>query len=127
MKTFVAILGICIAEVTDEEKAKLFEPDEKTCMKQTGIDEGMLEKLLKEKNMDQNNKKLSCFVACMSKTIGWMNADGSINESKLIVRGGVDKQRAVMMRNKCKVMKGANDCETAWKVINCMYEEDKLL
>ncbi|XP_033216885.1 general odorant-binding protein 56a-like [Belonocnema kinseyi] len=129
MKIFVAILGLSIVGIladTTEKDNTNWEANKNACIKEVGIDPDALEKSFKGA-LDKNDEKLGCFLACISKKMGLMNADGSINESRLRVRGGVGKERAVMMRNKCKVMKGDNDCETALKVANCMHEEDNLL
>ncbi|XP_033216936.1 uncharacterized protein LOC117172807 isoform X2 [Belonocnema kinseyi] len=108
MKTFVAVLGICIvgilAETTDEENTS-FGAVKNTCIKEVGFDSDTLEKTMKEK-LEKNDEKLGCLFACISKKLGLMNSDGFIDESKLPrVRGVSDKEKADMIRNKCKVMR----------------------
>ncbi|XP_033217818.1 general odorant-binding protein 56a-like isoform X2 [Belonocnema kinseyi] len=126
MKTFSMIFGLCIAgilaESTDPKRSD-WEVDRDDCIKESGIEPVVVEKIAYG-HFVENDEKQGCFAACMAKKKGLMNSDGSINESKLNVRGSVSKERADVIINKCKVIKGADDCETARKVINCMYEED---
>ncbi|XP_033217025.1 general odorant-binding protein 56a-like [Belonocnema kinseyi] len=128
MKTVFAVFSFCLvgamASITDEQRAKLQEY-KTSCVAETGVDAAVVQNA-KEGNIAEDDEKLACFFACLLKKIGIMNTDGTINEevARAKIPVSVPKDKADEVINKCKLLKGATDCETAKKVMKC-YGETK--
>ncbi|XP_043479745.1 general odorant-binding protein 56d-like [Leptopilina heterotoma] len=126
MKATFAILTLCIvgalAGITEEQKTKLA-AYKTECIKESGVDAAVVQNA-RDGKIDDNDKKLACFSACLLKKIGIMNPDGTINEevARAKIPDSIPKDKANEVINKCKVLKGADECETGYKVMKCYMQ-----
>nr|QDJ95956.1 odorant-binding protein 13 [Encarsia formosa] len=116
MKTYIAfIFTMCIVSANsrsfnDQEKAKIL-ADKQTCIKSTGVDPGVF-KLIDNYEPFAITPELQCFWKCMLESSGVMNPDGTLN---LNDPNDTDETR------ECKKLTADKPCETASKVMECLY------
>nr|5DIC_A Chain A, Odorant-binding protein [Phormia regina] len=110
-------------ELTEEQKAKVkVHFDE--CVKQEKVSE---EEATKLRNKDYANPTpaMKCFGTCFFEKIGTLK-DGVVQEAvvleKLSPHFGEEKVKAAL--DKCKNIKGADRCDTGFKIFEC-FEKAK--
>ncbi|XP_076677999.1 general odorant-binding protein 19d-like [Andrena cerasifolii] len=128
MKTIALILALCVsgtlAAISSEQIIKLLRYKDE-CMGETGINDEMIEKAIKEGINAQRDKKVECFMACILKKVGVMNHDGSINLGAAKEHAPVNVTNGALddTINKCKDTGGANDCEKAASFVDCVMDK----
>ncbi|PBC30240.1 General odorant-binding6d [Apis cerana cerana] len=83
MKTIIFIFAFCLVGIlaVSEESITKLRKIESVCVEENGID---LQKAddVKKGIFDKNDEKLACYVDCMLKKVGFVNADTTFNEEK---------------------------------------------
>lgn len=81
---------------------------------------------LRSGNVDNPSHNMKCFSRCIMEKMGIMK-EGKLLDDKVmeIFNKNQNKDDAVHTYNECKSMKGANDCDTAFKVTMCMDKSSK--
>ena len=108
-------------KLSDEQKAVAKKHGEE-CITQVELGEEDVKKL-KAKDFSNASQNLKCFANCFFEKVGTMK-DGAVVEDvaleKLTLVVGADKAKSVL--DKCKDLKGAEQCETAYKIQQCFEE-----
>ncbi|KAH0950003.1 Obp7 [Eciton burchellii] len=108
-------------KLTDEQRSKLKSYKE-SCIAETGIDPSVIDDA-KHGQFHENDEKLGCFVTCMLKKIGIMDADGNVDwevaRSKLPPDVSQDDFDHVFDR--CKDIAG-DGCKKAANLLKCALE-----
>lgn len=82
-----------------------------------------LEELGKSRSgsLENPSQNLKCFYRCIMEKMGIMK-EGKLLDDKVaeMFNKNQNKDDALHVYNECKSMKGANDCDTAFKVTMCL-------
>lgn len=72
-------------------------------------------------NIENPSQNMKCFHRCVMEKLGIMK-EGKLLDDKVteIFSKNENKDDNLRTYNECKSMKGANDCDTAFKIITCM-------
>lgn len=102
--------------------ALLGEQFKKECADQEKVDMAELEKL-KSGKLENPSDSLKCFSRCKLEKGGFfsngMYVDEKVKES---FNSSPKKDTLLTAYEECKQIKGANDCDTAFKGMSCMYK-----
>ncbi|XP_043269364.1 uncharacterized protein [Venturia canescens] len=93
----------------------------KKCMAENGIEDF--------KDLQSGDQKTKCFGACMMKEKGILNEDGTVDTEKAVASlppDVPDRDRIAEAITECSAKKGADDCETAGLIWDCLQEKDAL-
>lgn len=78
-----------------------------------------------ELKLQTHLKSFQCFVNCFFKQTGFMNEKGEPQKDviieKLSNKVGVKYEKLDELINKCILLKGADQCETAFKIFECYW------
>lgn len=124
MKTFVAIAVVALAAgawaltIEQQKKAEAYGAE---CVKTTGVAPESAVKLRKG-DFSGTDDKTKCFAKCVLEKAGFMNAAGDVQEKTVVEKLSIDhdKSKVESTLKKCN-QKGANPCDTAFKVYECFY------
>ncbi|XP_023297833.2 general odorant-binding protein 56d-like [Lucilia cuprina] len=126
MKVFITLAVVCLIasafahhELSDEEKAKIKAHYEK-CVKQENVPEAEALKL-KNKEFANATPAMKCFGACFLEEVGFLKGDAVQEDvvlAKLVPHYGEENVKKVL--EKCKNEKGADRCETGYKIFECV-------
>ncbi|KAJ8921013.1 hypothetical protein NQ315_015809, partial [Exocentrus adspersus] len=107
-----------------EEMKELAAALHKTCVAETGIDEGLISKVNAEKVLP-DDEKLKCFLKCLMEQTGVLNEDGTLDVDAAIaihpdeVRGTLEP-----IIRKCAPTAPGNPCENSWMAHKCLLESN---
>lgn len=125
MKSFVAIalfgiISVAVAHPFTDEQIKKVQEHIKACIVETKVDPEVVGKL-KAGDFSSNDEKAQCFTLCFLQKSGLMDANANQNESVIIEKLSVDKDKTKVkaLFDKCKNEKGSSPCETAFNVYKC--------
>lgn len=90
------------------------------CVKETNVNPEALEKFMKTSEF-ANDNTLKCFIKCLYEKGGIMSEDGNFNADEL--KRTLDDDQSPDLVNKCKDLKGSDNCDTAFLVAKCMEEQ----
>ncbi|XP_062563088.1 general odorant-binding protein 56d-like [Armigeres subalbatus] len=124
MKFFVAIAVVALAAgawaltIEQQKKAEAYAAE---CVKSTGAAPDTPVKLKKGEFAGADDKT-KCFSKCVLEKAGFMNEKGEVQEKTVIDKLSVDHDKAKVEATlkKCN-QKGANACDTAFKITECFY------
>nr|QUP79525.1 odorant binding protein 32 [Monochamus saltuarius] len=107
--------------ITEEMKA-MAAALHKTCVAETGVDEGLIHKANSEKVLE-DDEKLKCYVKCIMTQSGCMNDDGTVDVEAIVdIIPEEIKEKAAPKIRACGSKVGANHCENAWLTHKCYIE-----
>nr|AID61309.1 odorant binding protein [Calliphora stygia] len=126
MKVYITLAVVCLIasavahhELSEEEKAKI-KVHFQECVKQENVSEEEATKL-RNKDFANATPGMKCFGACFFEKVGILK-DNVVQEdvvlAKLVPHYGEENVKKVM--EKCKNEKGADRCETGFKIYECV-------
>ncbi|XP_012287798.1 general odorant-binding protein 69a [Orussus abietinus] len=112
-------VGVCVDALTQEQVSQFGALHEK-CIQETGVDPNLLARAQKGEALD--DRKVQCFGACLLQGMNIMDASGAFSKENAVALAPENFFRGsiVEMINTCGDQKGADACETAGKVFECM-------
>uniref|UniRef100_T1GMW4 Uncharacterized protein n=1 Tax=Megaselia scalaris TaxID=36166 RepID=T1GMW4_MEGSC len=115
---FAVILAVAVAEMHE----MMGEQFKKECMDQEKVDASELEKV-RSGQLDNPSEKLKCFNRCMFEKGGFFK-DGMFVDEKVkeFLNKHTQKEHMLTAYEDCKKIKGTNDCDTTFKVFECMHK-----
>lgn len=104
--------------IEQQKKAEAYGAE---CVKSTGVAPESAVKLRKG-DFSGTDDKTKCFAKCVLEKAGFMNAAGDVQEKTVVEKLSIDhdKSKVEATLKKCN-QKGANPCDTAFKVYECFY------
>jgi hypothetical protein len=72
-------------------------------------------------NFSNRDENTQCFTKCFFEKAGFMDSNGEINKEKLgaALSTDTEKSKVDTLIEKCGSIKGANQCETSFKIYEC--------
>ncbi|XP_023951684.2 general odorant-binding protein 69a-like [Bicyclus anynana] len=107
----------------DAEMAELAKMLRESCVDETGVDVGLIDKVNAGADLMQDNK-LKCYIKCVMETAGMMSGGDVDVEAVIAVLPEELKKHANTMRS-CGTQKGTDDCDTAFKTQECWQKGNK--
>ncbi|KAH8418335.1 hypothetical protein KR222_000107, partial [Zaprionus bogoriensis] len=108
-------------ELSEEQKqvAKLHG---EACAKEVNLTEAEFAKV-KAKDFSDPSENIKCFANCFFEKVGTLK-DGVLQEDVVLVKLGalIGEEKTREALAKCSGIKGANNCETAYKLHECFEE-----
>ncbi|XP_065368075.1 general odorant-binding protein 56a-like [Calliphora vicina] len=124
MKVFITLAVVCLiasvltVELNEEQKAKAKQYTEE-CIKQENVSDADANKL-RQKDLANPSQNMKCFGTCFFEKLGTLK-DGKVQEDVVLTKLGAiigeDKTKTVLA--KCKDVKGADRCDTGFKLYQC--------
>nr|WJN66530.1 odorant-binding protein 11 [Leptocybe invasa] len=99
----------------DLEK-EIINGENEECAKEYDIDFKVVFHEMKTNENSGPTRSMQCFAACLLKKNGLMNTDGSLTRKYNDSAGA----------QKCKNLTGRDECDAAYKIINCLREHQFL-
>nr|UTN00811.1 odorant binding protein [Semanotus bifasciatus] len=119
------IVCIALSRANLDELKPLFESLHKTCVSATGISEDVVARA--QKGDFVNEEEVGCYMRCVIVEMGLFN-EGKLDIERAInsVPEEIKTELAPVIR-KCGVLVGANECQTAFLMCKCVFEENPSL
>jgi len=125
MKSIIVVIGlmsiISVNALTKEQQTRAHSYVEK-CKAEIGIDDETAQKV-RSGNFEDDTRKAQCFTKCFFKLSGFMDENDQPQRDviikKLVSRHGFDQAKVTEIVDKCVKEKGADGCETAYKIFEC--------
>ncbi|KAF2881144.1 hypothetical protein ILUMI_25018 [Ignelater luminosus] len=103
----------------DDEMLEKLEKFVEPCVKESNANPAAVEKLIKNSEFSDDNT-IKCFLKCVYTKAGVMSEDGKFNADEL--KKTLEDDQSPDLVNKCKDLKGSDNCDTAFLVAKCMEE-----
>ncbi|KAL7027167.1 hypothetical protein ACKWTF_005328 [Chironomus riparius] len=82
---------------------------------------------LKNGDLSVNDKKSQCFIKCLLEKVGLIeNGEFLTNNSSKIIEISNGNEQILRIHEVCKDIKGNDDCETAFLLYECYYDNKSL-
>ncbi|RLZ02132.1 Odorant binding protein 6 [Cephus cinctus] len=108
--------------VSDEmmEMAKMLHD---SCVSETGVDEGLIEKCRDGVFTEDSN--LKCYIKCIMDQVSGMTDDGEVDEETVIsmLPEEMQSETAPTIRE-CGTVRGSDNCDTAFQTHKCYYAKN---
>ncbi|XP_029157120.1 general odorant-binding protein 56a-like [Nylanderia fulva] len=116
--TIVTVLG---SGLTDEQKEKLKQYKE-SCIAESGVDPTVVENA-KKGEIDVNDEKLACFLNCIVKKIGIINANGDIDweVARAKAPSSLSQEQIERIQTNCQNVAGSG-CQKGANLVKCFKE-----
>ncbi|KAG5682559.1 hypothetical protein PVAND_011904 [Polypedilum vanderplanki] len=118
----VAVCALALPSDDKEEYKKKYREHINACIEETGTTKEVAEKL-RNGDFSVRDEPAQCFVECFFKRVGFVNEKGEFLSDIIIEK--LKKKPELKVENleelikKCVQEKGANKCETSFKVFEC--------
>lgn len=87
------------------------------CVKESNANPAAVEKLIRNSEFS-DDKNLKCFIKCLYTKAGVMSDDGKFSAEEL--KKTLEDGDSPDVINKCKDLKGSDNCDTAFLVSKCI-------
>uniref|UniRef100_A0AAU6NDH2 OBP15 n=1 Tax=Mythimna loreyi TaxID=667449 RepID=A0AAU6NDH2_9NEOP len=122
----VLVAGLAAAQAVamDEDMAELARMVRESCAAETGVDVALVEQINGGADLMPDGK-LACYIKCTMETAGMMS-DGEVDVVAVLalLPPELAAHNAPALRA-CGTVRGADDCDTAWKTQLCWQAANK--
>ncbi|KAF5292990.1 hypothetical protein FQA39_LY13759 [Lamprigera yunnana] len=129
MKILLLFVCVCIGASQQMNFDKIIDDLEdaidkgsKECYDEFKLSRQQLDSMFKMKDLP-NSRDLKCDLACIYIHLNFVDGSFTMLTDKVKRYSGVDEATAEIVYNKCKNLKGEDNCEKAFNSANCIREE----
>ncbi|KAF5291281.1 hypothetical protein FQA39_LY03432 [Lamprigera yunnana] len=128
MKVLLLFVSVCIGVSQQMNFDKVIDDLEdvvdkgaKECYGEFKLSRQQLDSMFKMKDLP-NDRILKCDLACIYIHLNFVDGSFTMLTDKVKRYSGVDEATAEIVYNKCKELKGEDNCEKAFNAANCIRE-----
>ncbi|KAF5292991.1 hypothetical protein FQA39_LY13760 [Lamprigera yunnana] len=133
MKVLLLIVCICIGvsqqinfdKVIDDFE-DVIDKEAKECYDEFKLNRTQLDSMVKMENLP-NDRNLKCYIACILIHVNIVDESFNVLTENAKKYYELDEPSADLIYNKCRVLKGEDNCEKAFTASNCVRENLKNL